>query len=408
MKELRTLIMPSITTDLAATGEPLTYWKQILHEGQIHYDGKVINCNRKYLQDLIASFNAGEVQQTMFQLANPLNGHGHDYDPERQRAVAKELRLARPGEQPGLYAKLEFFNKRAAKSVRENPGLGVSARIRENFVNTRTGKFVRRAIVHVLGTIDPRVTGMQPWQPVDLSSYDSGVVVDLSRSEYLGVKMAKKDKTADLSAPTIDLDKPLTAEMIAALTDDELEELLANSASISDADLDSDTDDDDDDDDDDSDDTDSDDDSDDTDDTDTDEPDGDTNLSRSAQRQIDLANASAREANARATEALRRAADADWSRERADYLAAGVPPVLLDLAAPILNRPDSFEVDLSNEGGKVKSVNVGEIFRKFLDETKGTIDMSNESGHGGGWQQGDADPDAETLAAWDAQFGAAK
>lgn len=220
--------------------------------------------------------------------------------------------------------------------------------------------------------------------------------------------MAKKDKTADLSAPTIDLDKPLTAEMIAALTDDELEELLANSASISDADLDSDTDDDDDDDDDDSDDTDSDDDSDATDDTDTDEPDGDTNLSRSAQRQIDLANASAREANARATEALRRAADADWSRERADYLAAGVPPVLLDLAAPILNRPDSFEVDLSNEGGKVKSVNVGEIFRKFLDETKGTIDMSNESGHGGGWQQGDADPDAETLAAWDAQFGAAK
>jgi hypothetical protein len=401
VKQLRTIITPQITTDLAATDEPLTYWKQILPEGEIHYDGRKISFDRSYLQDLITSFDNGEVEQTMFQLANPLNSHGRDFDPERQRAVTKELRLAQEGEQPGLYAKLQFFNKRAAKAVRENPGLGVSARVRENFVNTRTGQVVKRAVVHVLGTIDPRVTGMSPWQAVDLSGYDSGVVVDLSQSNYQGVKMAKKVKTADLSTETLDLDAPLTAEQIAKLSDEQIQELLAKYDTVGDADLDSDEDDDDEADDDDSDDTDSDEDSDDTD--ADDEPIGDTNLSRSAQRQIDLAQASAREANARANEALRRAADADWQRERAEMASKGVPPVLLDLAAPILNRPDSFEVDLSNEGGKVKSVNVGEIMRKMLAETEGTIDMSNESGHGGGGS-GEGDPDAETLGAWESQF----
>lgn len=407
MKQTRTIITPALTTDLASTGEPLTYWKQILPEGEIHYDGRKISFDRPYLQDLIASFNDGEVEQTMFQLANPLNGHGRDFDPERQRAVAKELRLANEGEQPGLYAKLQFFNKRAAKAVRENPGLGVSSRVRENFVNTRTGKVVKRALVHILGTIDPRVTGMAPWQPVDLSSYESGVVVDLSHSEYQGVKMAnKKAKTADLSAATLDLDAPLTAEQIAELTDEEIQELLAKYDTIGDADLDSGTDEDDEDDEDD--DEDSDDESDDgaDDDETSTEPDGDTNLSREAQRQIDLANATAREANARANAALQRAADADWQRERADLASDGVPPVLLDLAAPILNRPDSFEVDLSHEGGS--TLNVGEIIRKMLAETRGTVDMSNESGHGGGYSPDGADPDKDTLDLWESQFGAAK
>lgn len=406
MKRLRTIITPEITSDFSASDGPLTFWKQILPEGEIHYDGRRIKFDRAYLQDLITSFNNGEVEQTMFQLANPLNGHGRDFDPERQRASATAMRLANPGEQPGLYAKLQFFSKKAARAVQQNPGLGVSARVRENFVNTRTGEVVKRAVVHVLGTIDPRVTGMSPWQPVDLSAFEAGDVLDLSHSDYQGVATMAKRKTADLSATeTLDLDAPLTAEQIAEMSNEEIAELLAahdaESGSLTDTEPDSDEDDEDED----ESEEDSDEDKSDDEDTST-EPDGDTNLSRSAQRQIDLANASAREANARATEALRRAADADWQRERADLVSAGVPPVMLDLAAPILNRPDAFEVDLSHEGGE--TVSVGEIVRNMLNESKGTIDMSNELGHGGGFEAGGADPDADILASWNAQYPAAR
>lgn len=411
-KRLRTIITPSVTTDLSAQDGPLTFWKQILPEGTIHYEGRKLNFDRAYHEDLIESFKNREVEQTMFQLANPLNSHGRDMDPERQRALVQDMATldqlpdavkAQVGDNPGLYVKMHFFNKKAARAVQENPGLGVSARVRENFENSRTGKIVKRAVVHVLGTIDPKVTGMSPWHPVDLSAYESGDVVDLSQSLYEGVEMAKK--TTDLSTATADTET-LTAEDIAEMSDEEINALLAEFDSISDTEPDSASEDDDD----------LEDDGDEDEAVENDnsivenaeddgEPDGDTNLSQSAQRQIDLARAETREANARANEALRRQADAEWQRDRKNYIDLGVAPADVDLAAPILNRADEFVVDLSNDDSG-DTINVAEIVRGLLNSLKGTIDMSNESGHGGGYSAGDADPDDDVLKLWDVQYGA--
>lgn len=400
-----TVVTPqSSTWDLSEVeGEPLTYWKQILPEGSIRYGDRTLTFDADYHRECIKSFRDGVVQQTAFQLANPLNGHGRDMDPERQRALVEDMRLAEPDEQPGLYAKLRFFDAKAARSVRDNPGLGVSARIRENMID-KAGRRVKAAVVHVLGTLDPVVTGMSPWRAVDLSSETEGDMLDLSNSEYEGVGMAKgKSGTAVLD------DEPLTVEQIREMSDADLEALLDSIPSGElddelDDELEDDTDEDTDENADDDADTDADvDDETDEDDSD-DEPDDDTqeaSLSTSQRRALDLSNAAVREADRKATDALRRAAAAEWKAERAQYADAGVPPADLDLAAPILSRPEEFVVDLSNEDGAGAELNVAQIVRALLESREGTIDMSRELGHGANGD--DEDEDAALLAAWDAE-----
>lgn len=390
-KNLRTIVTPAVTTNLSvATDEPLTYWKQLLPVDTIKYKGRPINFDDEYHKACVDSFKTNKVQQIAFQLADPLNGHGRDMDPERQRGVLTDMATFNdlPDEvkadvkEPGLYGKVQFFNKKAAKAVRMNPGLGVSARIRENTVD-KYGNKVRAAVVHVLGTLDPVATGMSPWRAVDLSSEITGEMLDLSNSEYEGVSMAKgKGGTA-----VLDDVEPLSADefnsLLARLTDEQVQTLV-------DA-LPADEDPDDDDEDDDGDDSD-------------DEPDGDlqeANLSNADRRAIDLSNAATRAADRKASDALRRLAAAEWREQRTQYEIAGVPPAVLDLAAPILSRPEEFVVDLSNEDGPGAELNVAEIIRAMLESQEGTIDMSREMGHGGSGD--DDDEDEAILAKWDSE-----
>lgn len=403
MKRARTIITPAITSDLSEADEPLTYWKQILPEGTIVTpDGNRLTFDKAYFADCIEAFKAGAPQQVAFQLATPLNGHGRDMDPEKQRALATDMRMAEDGESPGLYTKLKFFGKKAARTIRQNPNLGVSARLRENTVG-HDGNLIKRSVVHILGTLDPVVRGMDPWRAVDLST-ETGDVLDLSNSEYEGATVAK----AKNGSGTDVLDRPLTVDeikaAIEALSDDELAELSADVEDDTDEDADDELDADDEDE--------SDDDDDEDEDADTGEDDTDTgaaasaadkgtdnNLSASARRAIDLARAETREANRKADKALRQAASAEWDKTRAEYLSNGVPPAALDLAMPILNRPEEFVVDLSNEDGKNSELNVAVIVRSLLDEMEGTIDMSREAGHGG--DSDDTDETESLLAQWE-------
>jgi hypothetical protein len=403
----RTIFTPRVSTvDLAATDDSLVYWKQILPEAAIQYSDKgvtrTINFDKRYHHDVIKAFRDKAVDQTCFQLANPLNGHGRDYDPERQRAEVLDMATLEelPDDikqkvegKPGLYAKMRFFDKKSAKSVKKNPNLGVSARVRENFVRA-DGKFVKRAVVHVLGTIDPRVTGMSAWQSADLSyDPDNGYMLDLSNATYEGNPVAKnKSKDVDLGVPT--------DEQIDAMTDEELDAFLAEGEAALAAELgtDADADDDLDDEDDEEDDDDLDDEDDDTeDDDDTQE----ASLSTKHQRAIDLANAQAAQATKRANEALSRQAAAEFSSYRTALIMKGVPPEKIDLAQSVLARPDDMVVDLSNSGDD--DLNVTEVVRQLLEGYEGTIDMSVETGHNGtvDLSSGEDDPDAPLLEAWD-------
>ena len=191
----RTIFTPATVGDFSRESR-LAYWKQILPEGVVNYKDKLgrkrsVNFDDVYLSKLLDSFSQGKVNQTAFQLAGANNEH--NMLPERTRGLVTEMRLAEGDEKPGLYGKVEFPSRADAKAVIRNPGLGVSARIREDDDGP--------VIVHVLGTLDPQVTGMESWKPVDLSQI-SGKVLDLSNESFtegsndMAQNVAIKDREA--------------------------------------------------------------------------------------------------------------------------------------------------------------------------------------------------------------------
>lgn len=122
-------------------------------------------------------------------------------------------------------------------------------------------------------------------------------------------------------------------------------------------------------------------------------------MSKQALADIELANQRADAATARAEEALRRVADAEWKEARNGYLDAGVPVSAIDLAAPILNRSDDMVIDLSFSDSE--DINASAIVRSLLDQMKGMVDLSNEIGHNGQFSENDGeDPDQGILDRW--------
>jgi hypothetical protein len=425
----RTVVTPRVLNLAGGGGSAVAeskkvYWKQILPQTSIDYvddatgERRRLNFDRDYITDLKLSFEQGAVPQTAFVLAGKDNEH--TMDPERYRGDVTEMvtedelpesvrqaLVAEHGEVPkGLYGRIAFASKKAAKSVIHNPKLGVSARIVEGDIE-RAGKKFKRAIIHVLGTLDPKIPGMAAWAPaVDLSEYASGQTLDLSRMTYTEASMAKgkKDKgaskAAQIEVPDIETARPedvddWSEEQVLAFIaahEDEFPDVAAQLADDDEDDEDIDDDD-----------------LDDEDDDDLDDEDDDhegaegrelqeASLSNTARRQIDLANSQARESQRTAREALRRVADSEWRATRTDYLSAGVPPHIVDLAEPLLRGADDFVIDLSNHGGE-RGVNASDIVRKLVDGYRGTIDLSEvELGHGG--SDGGDDPDAEIRDAF--------
>jgi hypothetical protein len=415
MKSPRSIVTPT----LAGTGQKdggKSFWKQILPESDIHYTtplGKraTMSFDRQYLTDLAESFKSKFLDSTQFVLADADNKH--TMLPERVRAEVTEMCLADQlpanvqNDGKGLWAKIKFPTKEAAQLVRDNPKLGVSARIREN-IPTASGSVVPRGIIHVLGTLHPQVSGMSPWQPIDLSD-SNDELIDLSNESF--EKEGKVAKKAAKQTPIKDRKlSSFTEAEIKAFTEEELDTFLSTFTPEDETDSDSNVDDDaadtdtDDDDDADNSDDDSDDDSNDDGNDSTSQQLAGAALSTKQKNNIDLSNAAIQSATARANEALRRMAEAEWKEFKSKKLAAGVPANLLDLAEPILNRADPMVIDLSADGGE--DINVSEFAIALLDAAEGMVDLSNEEGHSGGYSGNgsEADPDEAALKAWAEQY----
>lgn len=402
----RTVISP-VLTDLAVRDGKLSFWKRVLPEGKIKYiDDKTgksreINFDRDYLTTLCDSYSNGALDQTPFQLADASNRH--TMDPERFRGEATEMRLAKTGEEPGLWAKMTFANKRDAKAVLANPKLGVSARIREG-VTRADGKSFPAAIIHVLGTLDPKITGLGSWKPaMDFSEYaDGSNVVDLSEVEYPEDVVAKgKSKSGGGTAIATRFDSArdigdYTDEEIDSFSDEDLQAFLVAAGVdpdeiVADADADGEDDDDTDDD------GDGDDDTDDQDDTD----DGGPKLSNAARREINLARSEAREANARAGRVEAQANAARWKVERDLLLSQGVPPHIIDAAEPVLSQSAGMVLDLSNADGD-DEVDVTQIVRDLVEGYAGRVDVDVELGHASA-KDDDGELVDEALALWESK-----
>ena len=111
------------------------------------------------------------------QFADAANTHTND--PERTRGWITGMELG----PDGLYIQAEL-TPRGQRTLSENPYLGVSARIVEQYQRA-DGTYFPAAIQHVLGTLDPRIPGLGAWQRTDLAN-ESAVVIDLSNLSFAG------------------------------------------------------------------------------------------------------------------------------------------------------------------------------------------------------------------------------
>ena len=152
--------------------------KRVLPIGQVEYKGRVLNFDKRYLDGLAQSYNAGAYSQVPFQLADA--GNNHTNDPERFRGEVTGMSVG----DDGLYITVQTTDA-GNQVLRANPRLGVSARIVEDYARS-DGQYYPVAIQHVLGTLDPRIPELGPWQEVEMSNVTGAdSVIDLSQSAWL-------------------------------------------------------------------------------------------------------------------------------------------------------------------------------------------------------------------------------
>lgn len=336
--------------------------KKILPKGTINYKGRKIEFNDAYLTDLAAAFHDQAYDQVPFMLADKENRH--TMDPERFRGECKGVEVA----DDGLYGTFDL-SAEAAAMVKENPKLGVSARIVEGY-DRADGKSYPRAMQHVLGTLDPRLPGLGAWTEVALSGYDSSDnVLDLTAEEFEGASTVAK--TED--------------ETIDGLPREEYEALLA-SLDLGDEDED-----------------------------DNDPDDGAPVTGQAQEREPVVATLSNEDrttldlANEQIAELKRSRAADKFEADKREYVRQGVPPALVELARPVLEAPDGFVLDFSNGVNGDEKVDAAHIVRQLLDSAVGYLDLAKERGHSVDFandsDDSGKDEDAELLSLWAKQTG---
>lgn len=154
------------------------HWvKRILPVGDVDYKGRKLRFTPDYLKSLADAFGARAYDQVPFQIAPDDNRHSNDPERFGGEITGMEAR------DDGLYVTVSA-TERGDRVLAENPRLGVSARIVEEYARS-DGKFFPAAIQHVLGTLDPRIPGLGAWQAVEASN-DAQVTYDLSNLHFAG------------------------------------------------------------------------------------------------------------------------------------------------------------------------------------------------------------------------------
>jgi hypothetical protein len=348
------LLTPHVKGKADQVGKRL-FRKQILPIGEIEYEGRTLSFTRDYLNDLAKSFNASAFDQVPFLLANERNEHHSDPEKYRGETVGVEV-----GDD-GLYGLIQL-SEEGAKVVEENPKLGVSARIIRGIQNGKD------ALQHVLGTLDPKVTGMKPWEAVSLSKHQDAEVVDLTSLQFTEAGDPESDSSSrTVSDKLSDADRDTLVTLAkkegakdalidAGISDEEVKEVVEGLiASAREEET-------------------------------SDDKQPVAALSKEQSEAIELAEKRANEADRRVRNVEAELAEAKFQREREKLIAAGVPPADIDLAEPVL-KGGSGVIELSN-GTKVDAHSV---VSKLLDQRKGTIDFS-VIGVGAGNSEDDRDP----------------
>ena len=382
------------------------FWKQVLPVTSIKYKGQKVDFDPNFHMDLSKSFEKKAFDQVPVVFADGENRH--NMDPRNFGGDVLKMEYRGDGPDGGTWALVEA-DKDAAKAIQKNPRLGVSARIRQ-MVEKADGRKFPRAIEHLCLTMNPRVTGMGPWQAVDLSEDTEFEVVDLTAINYeegstVGTKTATKRQPKstsrqgkiDLSAldddqfnTLLDLAQTALADPEDEVEDEDPEDVgevedpspvrrKKRKRSKTKVTVEKDS--------------------------EEDDPEDEDEEDEEDEDETDLSDAdrvSGREALSQVTRVRLDLAEQRWKNERDRYLDAGVPAFLLDLAEPVLSLPDAVTIDLSDE----EEVDATDTIRQMLDGVKGIIDLAGEMGHQIDLSGDEEDTETDAfLKAWDEQYG---
>lgn len=388
-----TIYLAPPATDAAAPVGGQLWRKQVLKKGPLQYQAggtsRTLNFDDEYLGQLQAAFREGAYDTVPFVLADEQNRH--TMAPERQRGEVVDVE-ATP---TGLDAIVRLSGD-AERIVRDNPKFGVSARIVEGLTRA-DGKSWPKAMQHVLGTFDPKMTGLEPWRSVDLAA-EGHEVVDLTTSTYEKGESAMPELTEEEVnslrqlagvAPSLvsfmqAMDEDDGEDESDVFDDDEDGEDDEDGAGLSEGTRDR-------------------------------EPAGiglsnpadplqlgDVPAAGAGGGLFDLSNnddagdgwgdwntpgadAGAGESRDVQLSALNeelgavrtQLAGEQWQKERAELAHAGVPPAMLDKADVLLSNPQAGTVELSTG----QSVDAAQVVRDVLNSARGVVDLSAPLGH---------------------------
>lgn len=371
------------------------FWKQILPVTSIDYNGTKVDFDDNFHKDLKLSFSQGAYDQVPLVFADGENRH--NMDPRNFGGELLDVQYRGTGKKGGTWGLIEAAPE-TAKVLDRNPRLGVSARIMQN-IRKADGRTFKRAMNHVLLTMNPRVSGMEPWQAVDLSEAADIEVVDLTAAEYteegsthMGTKATKRRASDKIDLSTLsdeDFQSLLDLAVEEGIVEDpdgevdeedeEVEEETEGKKprrrkSKTKITVEEDEEHDDGE-------------------GDDEEEDGKTDLSEKVIKRGEVSQFQQMRYDL---------AEERWGNTRDAYEAAGVPPFLLDLAEPVLSLPDAMTIDLSDD----ETLDASDTIRKMLDGVKGIIDLSGEMGHQTEIDLAEADDHTTSLLAqWDENYG---
>lgn len=188
------------------------YRKQVLKVGDVHYQGGKFPVTDKYLDDVVRAFDSKAITKVPFQLADSSNRHTED--PLRRFGTVVGLHRT----PDGLDAVLELDDE-AARLVDKDPEFGVSVLIKHDRT-TGEGQHYPAVLAHILGTTDPVLTSLAPWQPELAASHPVEDTLDLLAltSSAPRDEPTRKALMADTLAPE---ELAVLRSLLARLTPDE-------------------------------------------------------------------------------------------------------------------------------------------------------------------------------------------
>jgi hypothetical protein len=217
-------VLTPFTRSRARQVAPGKWVKRLLPVGSISYQGRRLDFDVPYLSELASAYNAKAYDYVPLQLAGDDNKHTNDVERFGGKISDMTVDLNGP-DGPGLYVGLAP-TERGERVLKDNPDVGVSARIVEDY-DRSDGRYFPRAIQHVLATHDPRIPGLGGWQAVEAAN-DVQVTIDLSSMQFAG----EQEGTGDMPeftdqqrarlAKLLDVDEQTWQQVIAGLTAPEL------------------------------------------------------------------------------------------------------------------------------------------------------------------------------------------